>query len=83
MLQIPNGIGGGLGILQLILYAIYYNDKGKSKNSTKDESSMEMGFANRDHKSPVDGQKPSSENGEMQPGGGHRCSNYGQKPSRS
>lgn len=64
VLQIPNGVGGGLGILQLILYAIYYNDKGMLKNSTKNESSTEMGFANHDHRSHINGQKPSNENGE-------------------
>ncbi|KAK1361354.1 Bidirectional sugar transporter SWEET [Heracleum sosnowskyi] len=80
---IPNGVGGGLGILQLILYAIYYKDKAKLQNSTKDESSLEMGFAGRDHRPRIDGQKPSSENGEMQPGGGHRSSIDGQKPLRS
>lgn len=83
MLQIPNGVGGGLGILQLILYAIYYNNKEKLKNTTKNESSMEMGFTGRDHKSRSDGQKPLSENGEMKPGGSQRSGIDGQKPLRS
>ncbi|KAL8134377.1 hypothetical protein AgCh_009414 [Apium graveolens] len=64
---IPNGVGGGLGIVQLILYAIYYNGKGKLASSTKDEPSMEMEFANRVHRSRIDGQKPSSGNGGSSP----------------
>ncbi|KAL8134375.1 hypothetical protein AgCh_009414 [Apium graveolens] len=65
--MIPNGVGGGLGIVQLILYAIYYNGKGKLASSTKDEPSMEMEFANRVHRSRIDGQKPSSGNGGSSP----------------
>lgn len=60
VLQVPNGVGGLLGIAQLILYAIYYKDKGKTKNSTTDKST-EMGLAGCDHKSGNDEQKLGSE----------------------
>uniref|UniRef100_A0A162AB38 Bidirectional sugar transporter SWEET n=1 Tax=Daucus carota subsp. sativus TaxID=79200 RepID=A0A162AB38_DAUCS len=59
-LSVPNGVGGLLGIAQLILYAIYYKDKGKTKNSTTDKST-EMGLAGCDHKSGNDEQKLGSE----------------------
>ena len=45
VLQIPNGFGCGLGALQLILYAIYRDNKGEQKKATTD-GSMEMGLGN-------------------------------------
>ncbi|KAG8378158.1 hypothetical protein BUALT_Bualt08G0108900 [Buddleja alternifolia] len=38
---IPNGFGSGLGTVQLILYAIYRNNKGEAKKATAEES-LEM-----------------------------------------
>ncbi|KAI3464610.1 hypothetical protein Pfo_021273 [Paulownia fortunei] len=42
---IPNGFGCGLGAVQLILYAIYRNNKGQTMNATADES-LEMEKSN-------------------------------------
>ncbi|KAL8485332.1 hypothetical protein ACS0TY_027580 [Phlomoides rotata] len=42
---IPNGFGCGLGTVQLILYAIYRNNKGENKKSSPEES-VEMGKSN-------------------------------------
>lgn len=44
--QIPNGFGCGLGTVQLILYAIYRNNKGENKKPTAAEESMEMKKSN-------------------------------------
>ncbi|CAK9145724.1 unnamed protein product [Ilex paraguariensis] len=44
-IAIPNGFGCGLGAVQLILYAIYRNNKGEQKKATTD-GSMEMGLSN-------------------------------------
>ncbi|KAK4490172.1 hypothetical protein RD792_000829 [Penstemon davidsonii] len=38
---IPNGIGCGLGAVQLILYAVYRDNKGQNKKPEVDES-LEM-----------------------------------------
>lgn len=43
--QIPNGFGCGLGAVQLILYAIYRNNKGENKKSSNEES-VEMKKSN-------------------------------------
>ncbi|KAK2967348.1 hypothetical protein RJ640_026561 [Escallonia rubra] len=44
---IPNGFGSGLGAMQLILYAIYRNNKGEIKKATgTSEGSLEMGLSN-------------------------------------
>ena len=47
MLQVPNGVGGGLGALQLILYFIYRNNKGEAKKpgAAVPVQSMQMGIA--------------------------------------
>lgn len=48
MLQVPNGVGGGLGALQLILYIIYRNNKGEAKKpgaAGLPVKSMQMGIA--------------------------------------
>ncbi|KAL2467838.1 Bidirectional sugar transporter SWEET1 [Forsythia ovata] len=42
---IPNGFGCGLGAVQLILYAIYRNNKGETKKSSAEES-LEMESSN-------------------------------------
>ncbi|KAL1823665.1 hypothetical protein DCAR_0311659 [Daucus carota subsp. sativus] len=42
---VPNGFGCALGIVQLILYAVYCGDKGSKK--TSDGSSLEMGQGNK------------------------------------
>ncbi|KAF8404374.1 hypothetical protein HHK36_009257 [Tetracentron sinense] len=42
---VPNGFGCGLGALQLILYAIYRNNKGGPKKTSSDDS-LEMGVGN-------------------------------------
>ncbi|KAI4337911.1 hypothetical protein L6164_016275 [Bauhinia variegata] len=44
---VPNGVGSALGAMQLILYFIYCDKKGKgkSKEPTTEEESMEMGTA--------------------------------------
>lgn len=41
-IAVPNGVGSLLGMVQLILYAIYRGNKGKDKNATGDHS-VEMG----------------------------------------
>ncbi|KAK3043782.1 hypothetical protein RJ639_000481, partial [Escallonia herrerae] len=44
---IPNGFGSGLGAMQLILYAIYRNNKGEiTKATNTGEGSLEMGLSN-------------------------------------
>ncbi|CAA2961714.1 bidirectional sugar transporter SWEET1-like [Olea europaea var. sylvestris] len=48
---IPNGFGSGLGTVQLILYAIYHNNKGETKKPRADES-LKMELSN--------GEKPSN-----------------------
>jgi len=45
MLQVPNGVGCGLGALQLILYFIYRNNKGEDKKPALPVKSMQMGIA--------------------------------------
>ena len=45
MLQVPNGVGCGLGALQLILYFIYRNNKGEAKKPALPVKSMQMGIA--------------------------------------
>lgn len=44
IMQVPNGFGSGLGAIQLILYAIYRDNKGEAKKLGSDES-IEMGLA--------------------------------------
>lgn len=44
IMQVPNGFGSGLGAIQLILYAIYRDNKGEAKKLGPDES-LEMGLA--------------------------------------
>ncbi|XP_010062171.2 bidirectional sugar transporter SWEET1 [Eucalyptus grandis] len=39
---VPNGFGSGLGAMQLILYAIYRNNKGEPKKKVNNDGSMEM-----------------------------------------
>lgn len=39
---IPNGFGCGLGAVQLILYAIYHNNKGEGKKGAGEDASLEM-----------------------------------------
>lgn len=39
---VPNGFGSGLGAMQLILYAIYRNNKGEPKKKVNSDGSMEM-----------------------------------------
>ncbi|KAI6691054.1 hypothetical protein NL676_027882 [Syzygium grande] len=39
---VPNGFGCGLGAMQLILYAIYHNNKGEPKRKVNNDGSMEM-----------------------------------------
>lgn len=41
--QVPNGFGCGLGAVQLILYAIYRDKKGETKEES-DNGSLEMGL---------------------------------------
>ncbi|CAI9778047.1 unnamed protein product [Fraxinus pennsylvanica] len=48
---IPNGFGSGLGTVQLILYAIYHNNKGETRKSRAD-GSLKMESSN--------GEKPSN-----------------------
>ncbi|KAL3572749.1 hypothetical protein D5086_026653 [Populus alba] len=45
--SVPNGVGGGLGALQLILYFIYRNNKGEAKKpgAALPVNSMQMGIA--------------------------------------
>ncbi|KAG6786077.1 hypothetical protein POTOM_007670 [Populus tomentosa] len=45
--SVPNGVGGGLGALQLILYFIYRNNKGEAKKpgAALPVHSMQMGIA--------------------------------------
>ncbi|KAJ6939129.1 hypothetical protein NC651_005540 [Populus alba x Populus x berolinensis] len=46
--SVPNGVGGGLGALQLILYIIYRNNKGEAKKpgaAVLPVKSMQMGIA--------------------------------------
>lgn len=46
--SVPNGVGGGLGALQLILYIIYRNNKGEAKKpgaAGLPVKSMQMGIA--------------------------------------
>lgn len=43
--QIPNGFGCGLGAVQLILYAIYRDNKHENKKSSPEES-VEMEKSN-------------------------------------
>ena len=43
---IPNGLGCGLGAMQLIIYAIYRNNKGES-NKSNINGSLEMGLEGR------------------------------------
>ncbi|MED6136859.1 Bidirectional sugar transporter sweet1, variant 2 [Stylosanthes scabra] len=43
-IAVPNGVGSALGTMQLILYFIYHDKKGATKNQTQtEEESMEMG----------------------------------------
>lgn len=42
LLQVPNGVGCGLGALQLILYFIYRDNKGEAKKPIS-APSLEMG----------------------------------------
>ncbi|XP_016507397.1 bidirectional sugar transporter SWEET1 isoform X5 [Nicotiana tabacum] len=43
-IAVPNGVGGLLGTAQLILYAIYRDNKGKGKKGEEDKTSeMELG----------------------------------------
>ncbi|KAI8003830.1 Bidirectional sugar transporter SWEET1 [Camellia lanceoleosa] len=43
-IAVPNGFGSGLGTVQLILYAIYHNNKGETKKPSVDGSvEMELG----------------------------------------
>ncbi|VFQ97861.1 unnamed protein product [Cuscuta campestris] len=42
-IAVPNGVGSLLGMVQLILYTIYRDNKGKDKKATGDHS-VEMGF---------------------------------------
>ena len=42
LLQVPNGVGCGLGALQLILYFIYRDNKGEAKKPISTHS-LEMG----------------------------------------
>eukprot|EP00258_Populus_trichocarpa_P034989 XP_024451008.1 bidirectional sugar transporter SWEET1-like [Populus trichocarpa] len=42
---VPNGVGCGLGALQLILYFIYRNNKGEDKKPALPVKSMQMGIA--------------------------------------
>ncbi|KAA8546508.1 hypothetical protein F0562_002753 [Nyssa sinensis] len=45
-IMVPNGFGCGLGAAQLILYAIYRDNKGETKKaSSTSDGSMEMGLA--------------------------------------
>ncbi|KAJ6953078.1 hypothetical protein NC652_004920 [Populus alba x Populus x berolinensis] len=46
-IMVPNGVGGGLGALQLILYFIYRNNKGEAKKpgAALPVHSMQMGIA--------------------------------------
>lgn len=53
---IPNGFGCGLGAVQLILYAIYRNNKGEGKKGAVDDASLEMEKQNGKHHQ----QKPQS-----------------------
>ncbi|CAH9076319.1 unnamed protein product [Cuscuta europaea] len=43
---VPNGVGSLLGMVQLILYAIYRDNNGKDKKATND-ASIEMGVDNK------------------------------------
>lgn len=40
--QVPNGFGCALGAMQLILYAIYRNNKGEPQKKVNSDGSMEM-----------------------------------------
>lgn len=42
-MQVPNGFGSGLGAMQLILYAIYRNNKDET-NQTSWNDTLEMGI---------------------------------------
>lgn len=57
IVQVPNGVGCGLGTVQLILYFIYRNNKGPTKKTIPDQSSMEMsnGKANHDKQNVANG----------------------------
>ncbi|XP_059631672.1 bidirectional sugar transporter SWEET1-like [Cornus florida] len=39
---VPNGFGSGLGVVQLILYAIYRDNKGEAKKTIPTDGSVEM-----------------------------------------
>ncbi|KAI5676879.1 hypothetical protein M9H77_07829 [Catharanthus roseus] len=43
---VRNGIGCGLGLVQLILYAVYHKNKGSPKEETTDDGSVEKGQMN-------------------------------------
>ncbi|XP_028070036.1 bidirectional sugar transporter SWEET1-like isoform X1 [Camellia sinensis] len=41
---VPNGFGSGLGVIQLILYVIYRNNKGEAKKPPNTDGSLEIGL---------------------------------------
>ncbi|KAI8013233.1 Bidirectional sugar transporter SWEET1 [Camellia lanceoleosa] len=41
---VPNGFGSGLGVIQLILYVIYRNNKGEAKKPPNADGSLEIGL---------------------------------------
>ncbi|KAL7208511.1 hypothetical protein ACSBR1_030283 [Camellia fascicularis] len=53
-IAVPNGFGSGLGTVQLILYAIYRNNKGETKKPSVDGSvEMELGKPQQSQKGHV------------------------------